>query len=87
MSLAATCQSPPQAISDAEGPAKSRTLDKFTLTKPDGWRPTKAAGTGSGHGGTAAAAAGTAKAVKAACCAARSSMAWLWGRVMRFVGV
>lgn len=78
-----------EAISDAEGAAKSRTLDKFTLTKPAGWQPTKAAVTGSGYGGTAAAAAaaGTAQAVKATRCAARNSMAWLWGRVMRFVRV
>lgn len=32
-----------QAISDAEGSAQPRTLDKFTLYKPRGWRPTKAA--------------------------------------------
>jgi hypothetical protein len=43
-----------QAISDAEGPTQGRTLDRFVLTKPLGWRPTKAGSSGSGAGVAAA---------------------------------
>ncbi len=50
------CLHQPQAISDAEGAAGGRTLDKFTLHKPRGWRPAKVAQAEVVPGGAAAAA-------------------------------